>query len=51
MIKLLIKLVSKVKKTNEPTKEEFLYYMSFENQNKYCLNHNMNFKQAVNDLK
>ena len=51
MIKLLIKLISKVNKTNEPTKDQFLYNMSFEDQNKYCQLHNMNFKQAVNDLK
>ena len=35
MIKRLIKLISKMKKTNEPTKNQFLYYMSFEDQNKY----------------
>ena len=51
MIKLLIKLISKVNKTNEPTKEQFLYYMSFEDQNKYCLNHNISFKQAINNFK
>ena len=51
MIKRLIKLVSKVNKTNEPTKDQFLYYMSFEDQNKYCQLHNMNFKQTINNLK
>ena len=51
MIKRLIKLVFKVKKANEPTKEEFLYSMSFEEQNSYCILHNMNFQQAVNNLK
>ena len=51
MIKRLIKLVFKVKKANEPTKEEFLYQLSFEEQNKYCQVHNMNFHQVVNNLK
>ena len=51
MIKRLIKLFHKTRKVNEPTKEQFLYYMSFENQNKYCLNHNVSFKQAINDFK
>ena len=51
MIKRLIKLISKMKKTNEPTKNQFLYYMSFEDQNKYCLSHNVSFKQVINNLK
>ena len=51
MIKLLIKLIHKTKKVNEPTREQFLYYMSFENQNKYCQLHNINFHEVVNNLK
>ena len=51
MIKLLIKLISKTKKADELTKYQFLYTMSFENQNKYCLNHNVSFKQAINNFK
>ena len=51
MIKLLIKLIHKTKKTNEVRKEQFLYTMSFEEQNLYCQLHNMTFKQAENNLK
>ena len=51
MIKRLIKLFHKTRKVNEPTKKQFLYYMSFENQNKYCQLHDMNFHQVVNNLK
>ena len=51
MIKLLIKLIHKTKKVDELTKYQFLYTMSFEDQNKYCQLHNMTFKQAVDNLK
>ena len=51
MIKLLIKLIHKTKKVNEPTKEQFLYQLSFEDQNRYCQLHDMNFHQVVNNLK
>ena len=51
MIKRLIKLVFKVKKANEPTKEEFLYKLSYQEQNEYCIIHNISFKQAINNLK
>ena len=51
MIKLLIKLISKVNKTNEPTKDQFLYNMSYQEQNSYCITHNINFQQALDNLK
>ena len=51
MIKKLIKLINKTKKTNEVRKEQFLYSMSFEEQNEYCRLHKMSFQQAVNNLK
>lgn len=51
MIKLLIKLIHKTKKTNEVRKEQFLYTMTFEDQNKYCLIHNVSFKEVINNLK
>ena len=51
MMKRLIKLISKSKKTNEPTKDQFLYELSFEEQNKYSQLHNMNFQEVVNNLK
>ena len=51
MIKLLIKLISKVNKTNELTKDQFLYTMTFEDQNKYCLAHHVSFKEVINNLK
>ena len=51
MIKLLIKLISKANKNNEVTKNQFLYSMSFEDQNKYCILHNISFQQAVDNLK
>ena len=50
MIKLLIKLIHKTKKT-ELTKYQFLYTMTFEDQNKYCLIHNVSFKEVINNLK
>ena len=51
MIKKLIKLISKANKTNELTKEQFLYQFSYQEQNEYCRLHKMSFKQAVNNLK
>ena len=51
MIKLLIKLIHKTKKVNEPTKDQFLYSMSYQEQNSYCMLHKMSFKQAVDNLK
>ena len=51
MIKKLIKLISKTKKANEVRKEQFLYTMTFEDQNKYCQLHNTNFQQTLNNLK
>ena len=52
MIKRLIKLIDKTKKANRPiTKEQFLYAMSFEEQNKYCLAHNVSFQQVISNLK
>ena len=50
MIKELIKLISKAKKA-ELTKYQFIYTMTFEDQNKYCLNHNISFKEVINNLK
>ena len=51
MIKLLIKLIHKTKKADELTKYQFLYTMTFEDQNKYCQLHNMSFQQTLNNLK
>ena len=51
MIKLLIKLISKVNKTNELTKDQFLYKLSYQEQNEYCRLHNMDFQQAINNFK
>ena len=52
MIKKLIKLIHKTKKANKLiTKEQFLYSMTFEEQNKYILSNKMSFQQAVNNLK
>ena len=51
MIKLLIKLISKTNKTNELTKDQFLYQLSYQDQNEYCRLHNISFKQAINNLK
>ena len=51
MIKLLIKLISKSKKVNELTKDQFLYQLSYQDQNEYCRLHNISFKQAINNLK
>ena len=51
MMKRLIKLISKSKKTNEPTKNQFLYQLSYQEQNSYCILHKMSFKQAVDNLK
>ena len=50
MIKKLIKLIHKAKKA-ELTKDQFLYQLSYQEQNEYCLTHNISFKQAVNNLK
>ena len=50
MIKLLIKLIHKTKKA-ELTKDQFLYQLSYQEQNEYCLTHNISIKQAVNNLK
>ena len=50
MIKLLIKLIHKTKK-DELTKYQFLYTMTFEDQNKYCQLHNISFKKVINNLK
>ena len=46
----LIKLIHKTKK-NELTKYQFLYTMTFEDQNKYCQLHNISFKKVINNLK
>ena len=51
MIKRLIKLISKIKKTNELTRDQFLYQLSYQEQNEYCILHKMSFKQAVDNLK
>ena len=51
MIKSLIKLFHKTKKADKLTKYQFLYTMTFEDQNKYCLIHNVSFKQVMNNLK
>ena len=51
MIKLLIKLISKVNKTNELTKDQFLYQLSYQEQNLYCRLHNVSFKEVINNLK
>ena len=51
MIKRLIKLINKTKKTNEVRKDQFLYQFSYQEQNEYCRLHNMTFKQEVNNLK
>ena len=51
MIKLLIKLIHKTEKADELTKYQFLYTMTFEDQNKYCLIHNVSFKEVINNLK
>ena len=50
MIKKLIKLIYKTKKV-ELTKYQFLYIMTFEERNKYCLIHNVSFKEVINNLK
>ena len=50
MIKLLIKLIHKTKK-DELTRDQFLYQLSYQQQNDYCITHNMSFQQAVNNLK
>ena len=49
MIKKLIKLIHKTKK-DELTKYQFLYTMTFEDQNKYCRLHNISFKKVINNL-
>ena len=51
MIKLLIKLIHKTKKVDELTKYQFLYTMTFEEQNSYCRLHDVSFKEVVNNLK
>ena len=51
MIKLLIKLIHKTKKTDELTKDQFLYQLNYQEQNLYCILHNVSFKQAINDFK
>ena len=51
MIKRLIKLINKTKKTNEVRKDQFLYQLSYQEQNEYCRLHKMSFQQAVNNLK
>ena len=51
MIKKLITLIPKTNNADELTKYQFLYTMTFENQNKYCLNHNVSFKEVINNLK
>lgn len=51
MIKELIKLISKTKKANELTRDQFLYQLSYQDQNEYCRLHNISFKQAINNLK
>ena len=51
MIKLLIKLISKSKKVNELTKDQFLYQLSYQEQNSYCRLHNVSFKEVINNLK
>ena len=50
MIKLLIKLIHKTKKA-ELTKDQFLYQLSYQEQNSYCRLHNISFKQAINNFK
>ena len=51
MVKRLIKLFHKTKKINEPTKDQFLYQLSYQEQNEFCRLHKMSFKQAVDNLK
>ena len=51
MIKRLIKLISNANKNNEPTRDQFLYQLSYQEQNSYCRLHNISFKQAINNLK
>ena len=51
MIKKLIKLIHKTKKANELTRDQFLYQLSYQEQNEYCLNHNVSFKEVINNLK
>ena len=50
MIKKLIKLIHKANKT-ELTKDQFLYQLSYQQQNDYCLAHNVSFKEVINNLK
>ena len=50
MIKLLIKLIYKTKK-DELTKDQFLYQLSYQEQNLYCRLHNISFKEVINNLK
>ena len=51
MIKKLIKLFHKTRKINQITREQFLYTMTFEEQNSYCRLHNISFKEVINNLK
>lgn len=51
MIKKLIKLISKTKKADELTRDQFLYQFSYQEQNEYCRLHKMSFQRAVNNLK
>ena len=50
MIKLLIKLIHKTKKV-ELTRDQFLYQLSYQQQNDYCITHNVSFKEVINNLK
>ena len=50
MMKRLIKLIHKTKKT-ELTKDQFLYELSYQEQNSYCRLHNISFKEVINNLK
>ena len=50
MIKKLIKLISKTKKA-ELTRDQFLYQLSYQQQNDYCITHNVSFKEVINNLK
>ena len=50
MIKKLIKLIHKTKKVDELTRDKFLYQLSYQQQNDYCITHNVTFKQVMNNL-
>ena len=51
MMKRLIKLFHKTRKINQITRDQFLYQLSYQEQNSYCRLHKMSFKQVVNNLK